>query len=88
MHWRKTLRMPLITSFSSKADNLNEIMTEMVQSIEAITNSISESSKAISMSAESSNEIVGGIKKISHAINKNTEVTEQLNDTTEKFTNL
>ena len=78
----------MLTSFSSKADNLNEIMTEMVQSIEAITNSISESSKAISMSAESSNEIVGGIKKISQAINKNTEVTEQLNDTTEKFTNL
>ncbi len=78
----------MLTSFSSKADNLNEIMTEMVESIEAITNSIGESSKAISMSAESSNEIVGGIKKISQAINKNTEVTEQLNDTTEKFTNL
>ncbi|WP_026495634.1 methyl-accepting chemotaxis protein [Butyrivibrio sp. WCD3002] len=75
----------MLTSFSSKADHLNEIMTEMVESIEAITNSIEESSKAISLSAESSNEIVGGIKKISLAINKNTEVTEQLNDTTEKF---
>ena len=78
----------MLTSFSSKADNLNDIMAEMVQSIEAITNSIKESSTAISLSAESSNEIVGGIKKISAAIDKNAEVTEQLNDTTEKFTSL
>jgi methyl-accepting chemotaxis protein len=78
----------MLTSFSSKADHLNEIMTEMVESIEAITNSIQESSTAISMSAESSTEIVGGIKAISEAINKNTEVTEQLSDTTEKFTSL
>ncbi len=78
----------MLISFNNKAENLNDIMGEMVQSIEAITNSIQESSKAISMSAESSTEIVGGIKRISDAISKNTEVTEQLSDTTEKFTSL
>jgi methyl-accepting chemotaxis protein len=47
-----------------------------------------ESSQAISQSAESSQEIVGGIKKITEAIDKNNEVTEQLSDTTQKFVTL
>ncbi len=78
----------MLTSFTSKAENLNDIMTEMVESIQAITNSVQESSTAISMSAASSTEIVGGIKKISKAIDKNNTITEQLSDTTEKFTSL
>ena len=40
------------------------------------------------MSAENSTEIVEGIKKIFDAMEKNNEVTEQLNDTTQKFTSL
>lgn len=78
----------MLTSFTNKAENLNDIMTEMVESIQAITNSVQESSTAISMSAASSTEIVGGIKKISKAIDKNNTITEQLSDTTEKFTSL
>ncbi|WP_029324549.1 methyl-accepting chemotaxis protein [Butyrivibrio sp. AE3004] len=78
----------MLNSFTEKADNLNDIMQEMVESIQMITTSIQESSKAISMSAESSTEIVGGIKKISSAITKNTDVTEQLSETTEKFSSL
>ncbi|SEM05072.1 methyl-accepting chemotaxis protein [Butyrivibrio sp. ob235] len=78
----------MLVSFTEKAENLNEIMTEMAESIQMITTSIQESSKAISLSAESSTEIVGGIKKISLAINQNTDVTEQLNETTEKFKSL
>ena len=78
----------MLNSFTQKADNLNEIMTEMVDSIQAITNSIQESSTAISMSAESSTEIVSGIKKISESIGKNNMITEQLSETTEKFTSL
>ena len=78
----------MLVSFTQKADNLNEIMIEMAESIQMITTSIQESSKAISLSAESSTEIVGGIKKISLAINQNTDVTEQLNETTEKFKSL
>ena len=78
----------MLNSFNSKATNLNEIMQEMIESILAITNSIQESTTAITMSAESSTEIVGGIKKIEVAINKNNEITEQLSETTEKFTTL
>ena len=78
----------MLQEFDSKADNLNTIMTEMVESVQMITDSIKESSIAISSSAESSSDIVGGIKKISQAIDKNNEITEQLNDTTQKFTSL
>ena len=78
----------MLESFSSKAENLNDIMTEMVESVQLISNSVLESSQAISQSAESSQEIVGGIKKITEAIDKNNEVTEQLSDTTQRFTML
>ena len=75
-------------AFDDKASHLNQIMQEMVESVRMITESIKESSIAISSSAESSSEIVGGIKKISEAINENNEITEQLNDTTQKFKSL
>ncbi|MBQ3773398.1 MAG: methyl-accepting chemotaxis protein, partial [Pseudobutyrivibrio sp.] len=78
----------MLTEFTEKADSLNEIMKAMVESVETITNSVQESSLAINMSAENSSEIVTGIKKIFEAMDKNTEVTEQLNDTTQKFTSL
>jgi methyl-accepting chemotaxis protein len=75
----------MLGNFNDKAENLNDIMKEMVESVQLISTSVIESSQAISQSAESSQEIVGGIKKISAAINRNTEVTEQLSDTTQKF---
>ena len=75
----------MLGNFNSKAENLNDIMQEMVESVQLISTSVIESSQAISQSAESSQEIVGGIKKISEAIDRNTEVTEQLSDTTQKF---
>ena len=78
----------ILSDFTEKAASLNEIMNAMVESVQTITNSIQESSLAINMSAENSTEIVSGIKKIFDAMDKNTEVTEQLNDTTQKFTNL
>ena len=76
----------MLESFNSKAENLNDIMTDMVEAVQLISTSVHESTQAISQSAESSQEIVGGIKKISEAIDRNTEVTEQLSDTTQKFT--
>ena len=76
----------MLDSFNNKAENLNDIMQEMVESVQMISTSVLESSQAIAQSAESSQEIVGGIKKISEAIGRNTEVTEQLSDTTQKFT--
>ena len=76
------------TEFDNKATHLNAIMQEMVESVRMITASIKESSLAITNSADNSSEIVGGIKKISEAIKANSEITEQLNDTTQKFISL
>lgn len=78
----------MLTEFTEKADSLNEIMMAMVESVDTITNSVQESSQAISMSAANSTEIVSGIKAIFSAMDRNNEVTEQLNDTTQKFTSL
>lgn len=78
----------MLENFNSKAENLNDIMSEMVESVQLISTSVLESSAAISQSAESSQEIVGGIKKITEAIDRNNEVAEQLSDTTQKFTSL
>ena len=78
----------MLGNFNNRAENLNVIMTEMVDSVQMISTSVLESSQAISQSATSSQEIVGGIRKISEAIDRNTEVTEQLNETTQKFTSL
>lgn len=75
----------MLHAFDNKAENLNEIMQEMVQSVQMITDSIKESSTAITSSAENSAEIVGGIKKMSAAISKNNEITEQLSETTQRF---
>lgn len=78
----------MLSDFSQKADDLNGIMQAMVDSVNTITNSVQESSVAINVSAENSTEIVAGIKKIFEAMDKNTEVTEQLNETTQKFKSL
>ena len=78
----------MLAEFTEKAESLNTIMQDMVDSVDTITNSVQESSTAITMSAENSAEIVTGIKSIFKAMDKNNEVTEQLNDTTQKFTSL
>ena len=44
----------MLHEFDNKAENLNSIMTEMVESVKMITDSIKESSIAISSSAENS----------------------------------
>jgi methyl-accepting chemotaxis protein len=78
----------MLKAFDDKAENLTTIMQDMVESVHLITTSIQESTTAITSSAENSSEIVGGIKKISAAIGKNNEITEQLSDTTQKFKSL
>ncbi|WP_026489678.1 methyl-accepting chemotaxis protein [Butyrivibrio sp. XBB1001] len=78
----------MLHEFDDKAEHLNSIMQEMVQSVQMITDSIRESSTAITSSAENSTEIVSGIKKISKAIDKNNEITEQLSETTQRFKSL
>ncbi|WP_029231172.1 methyl-accepting chemotaxis protein [Butyrivibrio sp. VCB2006] len=78
----------ILEKFTDKADNLNGIMDRMAESVEAITESVKESTQAISLSADNSTEIVGEIQGISDAMGENNKVTEQLNNSTQKFANL
>ena len=60
-------------------------MAEMSDRIESISNSVNESSNAISMSATATTEIVGEIQGINDAMDQNNDVTKQLNASTQKF---
>ncbi|ETP71325.1 methyl-accepting chemotaxis protein, partial [Lachnospiraceae bacterium JC7] len=75
----------ILTSFKEKADYLNYVMADMANAVDSITNSVSESSRAIKMSADNTMEIVGEISGISEAMDKNVEVTAKLNEATHKF---
>ena len=78
----------ILEKFNMKADNLNNIMDKMAESVVSITDSVKESTQAINLSAANSSEIVGQIQGISEAMGENNKVTEQLSDSTKKFTNL
>ena len=78
----------MLGSFSSRADHLKNIMNEMTASVSTIVTSVQESSQAITMSANNSSMIVGEIQEIGDALDQNTKVTVQLNDSTRKFAQL
>ena len=75
----------MLMQFSDKADNLNSVMHEMSDRISAITTSVQESSTAINMSATAATEIVGEIQGINEAMDQNNDVTQQLNESAQKF---
>ncbi len=75
----------MLSTFTDKANNLNNVMAEMADRIESISNSVNESSNAISMSATATTEIVGEIQGINDAMDQNNDVTKQLNASTQKF---
>lgn len=75
----------LLDTFMDKANNLDEIMGEMVESISSISSSVSESSQAIGMSAENATNMVGEIQEINDAMEQNSIVTERLDQTAQRF---
>lgn len=78
----------LLQTFTEKANHLEEIMGEMVDSISSISNSVRESSQAIGMSAENATNMVGEIQEINDAMEQNSAVTERLDKTTQRFVSL
>ncbi|MCR5215961.1 MAG: methyl-accepting chemotaxis protein [Lachnospiraceae bacterium] len=78
----------MMNTFTEKAQNLDDIMDDMANSVVSITESVQESSQAISMSANNSSDIVEEIHEIGLAMEKNTDVTVQLDENTKMFTNL
>ena len=78
----------ILERFSDKADSLDDTMHAMADSIITITDSVEESTQAISLSANNSTEIVGEIQGIGDAMDNNNRVTSQLSDFTKKIVNL
>ncbi len=78
----------ILSKFSAKADNLNNIMAEMASSVTSISESVKESTVAINTSASNSTEIVGEMQGIGEAMDNNNRVTNQLSNSTKQFVNL
>ncbi len=76
----------LLSKFHNKAINLKNTMDEMINSVNAINTSITESANAINISARNSTELVGTFTEISNAMDNNTNVSEQLTAAASKFT--
>ena len=75
----------ILGRFTEKADDLDNTMNNMAESIISITGSVEESTQAINLSATNSTEIVGEIHGIGEAMDNNTRVTNQLNNSTKRF---
>lgn len=78
----------ILEGFTERADSLDNTMHSMADSILTITDSVEESTQAISLSASNSTEIVGEIQEIGEAMDNNNQVTSKLNDSTRKFINV
>ena len=78
----------ILSRFTEKADALDSVMKNMSDSILSITSSVEESTEAINLSATNSSEIVCEIQGIGNAMDNNTKVTEQLNNSAKRFINL
>ncbi|MBP3826161.1 MAG: hypothetical protein ILA11_10585, partial [Butyrivibrio sp.] len=78
----------ILEGFTERADSLDNTMHSMADSILTITDSVEESTQAISLSASNSTEIVGEIQEIGEAMDNNNQVTSKLSDSTRKFINV
>ena len=78
----------MLDGISEQTQNLNGIMEEMADSVTSISDSVQEATKAISQSAESSQDIVDEISGISSAMDTNNDVTDKLNESTKQFINM
>ena len=78
----------ILEGFTEKADSLDNTMHSMADSVLTITDSVEESTQAISLSASNSTEIVGEIQEIGEAMDNNNQVTSKLSDSTRKFINV
>lgn len=83
-----TILEQMLYGFADRAENLNQIMEEMEQSVSSITEAVEQSSAAITLSAENSTEIVDQMQGIGTAMEQNDQVAGQLSVSIERFVNL
>ena len=77
-----------INKFTEKAGNLDVIVEEMTIAMDTISDSVSQSSRAISSSADNSTQIVEQVQAISEAIDDNSTIINELVESTEKYKKL
>ena len=78
----------MLNSISAQLQNLDAITTEMQDAVTGIIDSVTESSSAINMSAENSQQIVNEIVTIRESMDRSNEVSASLNENTEQFVKL
>lgn len=74
--------------FTERADNLGSIVDEMTKSMDTIATSVKESSVAINSSAENSAKIVEQVQGINEAMDKSSDVINELVETTAAYSRL
>lgn len=74
--------------FTERADNLGSIVDEMTKSMDTIATSVKESSAAINSSAENSAKIVEQVQGINEAMDKSSDVINELVETTAAYSRL
>ena len=78
----------MLNSISAQVQNLDAITTEMQDAVTGILDSVTESSSAINMSAENSQQIVNEIVTIRESMDRSNDVSAALNENTEQFVKL
>ena len=78
----------MLNSISAQLQNLDAITTEMQDAVTGILDSVTESSSAINMSAENSQQIVNEIVTIRESMDRSNDVSASLNENTEQFVKL
>jgi methyl-accepting chemotaxis protein len=76
----------LLSDFHNNADHLDNVITDMTDSISTISSSVKESTQAVNMTAANTVEIASEIQTIADAAEENAKVSGRLNDTAGKFT--
>lgn len=78
----------LLDNLREKTSALNLSVMDIAESMSRIATSVQESSQAVNLSAQNSMSLVGEIHEIRDAVEKNNEVSDQLDSVTRKFTKL
>lgn len=75
----------ILNQFARSAEQLNSIVSDMASSVEEITMAVSQSSEAIESSAQNSMQIVEEFADIGNAMEQNTSVSRELDESARRF---
>ena len=77
-----------IENFSSKADHLKHLVSEIIEAIEGINSAVEEGAKGVTHSADNTSVLVENMNNISRKMDSSREIAEALRGEVEKFKKL